>query len=366
MTRHKNKFICSSLLLALSLCLGACQANTSPVEEDTEPQTNVEETTIDASYNASDTDEMLTTISEMFSTASQNVTDAEGVLLETIGESYDSYIQSVSDITEFYENELNTADGLYSMMADISIDYFRCVSAQGLEDFDTWDDSLGDFYDAWDDGMDDYYDAWDDAFDDIYDHCDDLLDDAYDNGLNYDDYYDAWDDMYDEYSDARSDMYNLYSDSWSDIYDIYSDVWSGFYNGQSDVDAILNNVVVESSEMDDSTDENTASGEDTEKATESADTDEADDEMIDGMRTEFKEAMDEYEAFFDEYCEFMEEYKENPTDADLLSSYSSIMTQYAETMESKNALGEEELNDAELAYYIEVTARIEEKLIDCF
>ncbi len=56
----------------------------------------------------------------------------------------------------------------------------------------------------------------------------------------------------------------------------------------------------------------------------------------------------------------------NPTDTGLLSEYVSLITQYVEVMESMDALGEEDLNTAELAYYIEVTARIEQKLLECY
>lgn len=41
-------------------------------------------------------------------------------------------------------------------------------------------------------------------------------------------------------------------------------------------------------------------------------------ELVDGLRPEFKEAMDSYEAFYDEYCAFMKKYMKNPTDLKLL------------------------------------------------
>ena len=37
-------------------------------------------------------------------------------------------------------------------------------------------------------------------------------------------------------------------------------------------------------------------------------------ELVDGMRPEFKEAMDSYEAFYDEYCDFIKKYNDNPSE----------------------------------------------------
>lgn len=87
-------------------------------------------------------------------------------------------------------------------------------------------------------------------------------------------------------------------------------------------------------------------------------------ELVDGMRPEFKEALDSYEKFFNEYCEFMKKYAENPTDLNLLMEYTDFMTQYTETMDKMEALDDGEMNDAETKYYIEVTARISQKLLE--
>lgn len=80
-----------------------------------------------------------------------------------------------------------------------------------------------------------------------------------------------------------------------------------------------------------------------------------------GIRPEFKEAMDSYEAFFDEYIEFMESYDEN--DAAMLLKSASMLSQYAKTMDKMEKMGEEEMSAEETAYYIEVTARINQKLL---
>lgn len=87
-------------------------------------------------------------------------------------------------------------------------------------------------------------------------------------------------------------------------------------------------------------------------------------ELVNGMRPDFKSAMDSYEAFYDEYYEFMVEYKKNPTDLTLLSKYGELMIKVAEMDASFEAWDENEMNDAELKYYLEVTNRIMQKLVD--
>ena len=85
-------------------------------------------------------------------------------------------------------------------------------------------------------------------------------------------------------------------------------------------------------------------------------------ESTDDLDPEFKEMMDSYEAFFDEYIAFMEKYKENPTDMSLLSELSDMLTKEAEMLKEMEGLDQSEMSSAELAYYLEVTGRIYEKL----
>ena len=88
-------------------------------------------------------------------------------------------------------------------------------------------------------------------------------------------------------------------------------------------------------------------------------------QLIDGMRPEFKEAMDSYEMFMNEYCDFMKKYAEsNGTDLDLLADYTEYMSKYTDVMGDFEALGNEEMNTAEMAYYLEVQTRINEKLLE--
>ena len=88
------------------------------------------------------------------------------------------------------------------------------------------------------------------------------------------------------------------------------------------------------------------------------------DETNNSIGAEFKAAMDSYEAFFDEYVAIMKKYKENPIDMSILADYANYMGQYADMMQKFEKWENEDLNAAELAYYIDVQARITKKLLE--
>ncbi len=81
----------------------------------------------------------------------------------------------------------------------------------------------------------------------------------------------------------------------------------------------------------------------------------------DGIRPEFKEAMDSYEAFYTEYCEFMKEYSENPTD---FAKYADMLVKAEEMNEAFEAWDEDELTNEELKYYLDVNDRVMKMLVD--
>ena len=82
------------------------------------------------------------------------------------------------------------------------------------------------------------------------------------------------------------------------------------------------------------------------------------------LSPEFKKTMDDYEAWFDHYCDVMEKYEQDPSDMELLSEMTDLISEEEKMLEQMEAMDESEMNDAELAYYIEVTARIEKKLLE--
>lgn len=60
----------------------------------------------------------------------------------------------------------------------------------------------------------------------------------------------------------------------------------------------------------------------------------------------------------------MKKMKDNPGDLSLLAEYSEYLARYNEALKKMSALGNEEMNDAELKYYLEVTTRVNGKLLD--
>lgn len=82
------------------------------------------------------------------------------------------------------------------------------------------------------------------------------------------------------------------------------------------------------------------------------------------LSPEFKKTMDDYEAWFDHYCDVMKRYKEDSSDLELLSEMTDLMTEETTMLEEMENMDQSEMNSAELAYYIEVTARIEKKLLE--
>lgn len=84
----------------------------------------------------------------------------------------------------------------------------------------------------------------------------------------------------------------------------------------------------------------------------------------DSLSPDFKAAMDSYEKFMDEYVAFMKNYMENPTDLGLLADYADFMSKYADFVEDFEKWEDEDLNTVELAYYIDVQARVSKKLLE--
>ena len=99
----------------------------------------------------------------------------------------------------------------------------------------------------------------------------------------------------------------------------------------------------------------------TEKQTEEATTKK---QSSSSVSSDFKKTMDEYEKFMDKYIDFMNKYKENPSDLGLLADYAKMMSDYADYCDEIDNIDEDELSDADLAYMLEVTNRVNQKLID--
>lgn len=80
----------------------------------------------------------------------------------------------------------------------------------------------------------------------------------------------------------------------------------------------------------------------------------------DGIRPEFKAAIDEYEKFYQDYAAFMNRYKANPSDLGLLMEMTSWLGHLEEFDEKLDEMDEttDDMSPAELQYYMEATGRI--------
>ena len=76
----------------------------------------------------------------------------------------------------------------------------------------------------------------------------------------------------------------------------------------------------------------------------------------------FKEMMDDYESFMDDYVAFMKKYQNSDDTLGMLEDYNTMMADYAEYMKKVNAVDTDTLSEADLAYYLEVTGRVNKKL----
>lgn len=81
-----------------------------------------------------------------------------------------------------------------------------------------------------------------------------------------------------------------------------------------------------------------------------------------GVNADFKSTMDSYEQFMNQYVDFMKKYNESSNPLSMLSDYSTMMQQYSDYMTKIDAIDENSLSADDLAYYLEVQARVTQKL----
>ena len=85
---------------------------------------------------------------------------------------------------------------------------------------------------------------------------------------------------------------------------------------------------------------------------------------------EFKEFMDSYETFMNGYCDFMKNYNDTAASGDatalanMLGDLSNLTQREAEWLDKINAVDQSTLSTADLNYYIEVTTRISQRLLE--
>jgi len=156
------------------------------------------------------------------------------------------------------------------------------------------------------------------------------------------------------YSADNSDGYNIYLNYDEDERTMSASVSAPEEDVPQafDMDSEEGNMAKESENSDENAD-----------SAENAD-DDANQDLVDGMRPEFKEAMDSYEEFYNDYCDILKRYSENPSDMQLLADYANMMTKSSEMTEKFSAWEDDDLNNTELEYYLDVNNRVMKKLLE--
>ncbi len=84
----------------------------------------------------------------------------------------------------------------------------------------------------------------------------------------------------------------------------------------------------------------------------------------DGVTAEFKEMMDGYESIMNKYCDFMEKYSSSSNTTSMLADYAKITAEYTEWSGKVAAVDQSSLSEADLAYYLEVMNRVNQRLAE--
>ncbi len=386
--RKKNIF---AILLAATLTMTFVSCGNTSVEsgestsaelllsEESKSETTVEsevseseeittkETTSVSKENISGTNDILDLAEkDVADTISELNTEYEELIADI--DTYDKYVENQERVEAYYSNVYTKTYQLTVRLREYSITYAEQILSSDMSNDDKYDE-LEELYDHI------YEDAGDEIFDEIYDGVmsemfdtfyDGILDEK-DDSISYKDWSDTRSDEYKLWSDTRSDVYDEWSDYRSDVYDFWSDlrgdVWSDDIESANEEIADFRKDTEKLKKDSEQTSDNQPSAQAVSE-TEAAEEEAPAENLVDGMRPEFKEALDSYEAFFTEYCEFIKKFNENPSDLSLLEEYTEYLEQYSETMDKLSALDNGEMNDAETKYYLEVTNRINKMLLD--
>lgn len=375
-----KKLIALILILALTLSLTACVGE-KPAVKETPDSTGATETPAPTTENIIDTEPpaevtaQTQTSDDPYGELESTIeTDAESVLtaledewktLSAAVTDYASYVTWGAEINSFYDKIYIASATLCVQMREYSIQYAEAILASE-QSFNEMYDDLERIYELiYDDMGDDIYDGiYDGVLDEMYDGLySGALDDRPED-VEYADWANARSAEYDMWSDMRSETYEQWSDFRSEVYEFYSDLRSEVY--QEDMDNVWDEITDFAEDTQEMRGELTATVSGTKPTEATTETMEGVPETVtdatDGIRPEFKAAMDSYEEFFDDYVAFMKSYMEDPFS--MMGEYASMMMQYTETMAALDAIDDGTLSNEEAIYYAEVTLRINQKLME--
>jgi hypothetical protein len=103
---------------------------------------------------------------------------------------------------------------------------------------------------------------------------------------------------------------------------------------------------------------------DAESSDESSDesADETSEKTSTGISEEFKESVDAYEDYMDDYIKLLKKYEKDPTDLTILEDYAKAMEEYDKRLTEFDDMDQDSMSSEEVAYYLEVQARVLDKL----
>ena len=355
--------ICLSLVLTLCMVAVFCSCGTESKEE-----------TPKYEYDSRDMSGMLMFVSNFAKSKGDSAEESAARVLTALGETYDSYLANKAEITSLLAEYEVSADELFEAYKAVCADYCRCVAEQDFDYYD-FDSGLEQMYNSIDKGFEGFYESTESATENIMNKCEYLIGTAK-NDYDFDVLYDESEEIYDILSDGYDKIYDKLRNYSEYFYDLFSEIEDGFDDGQKDVDVIIlsfeskyaESTTVASEEgtttAKATTTEATTTETTTKATTTTEPTTEKEDDLVDSMRPEFKEAMDSYETFMTDYVDFMLKFNEDPSDLSILADYADYMSKYAEFVEDFEEWDDEQMNTAETAYYIDVQARVSKKLLE--
>lgn len=83
-----------------------------------------------------------------------------------------------------------------------------------------------------------------------------------------------------------------------------------------------------------------------------------------GVSPEVKELLDSYEVFMDKYIDYMNKVESGASTTTLLADYYDILAQYEDYGKKLQKLENSNMSEADYEYYIEVTGRVNKKLLN--
>ena len=294
----------------------------------------------------------------------------EYTALVTDIDSYEKYLESVETVEGFYAKVLSETQSIFTKLQEYCVEYANLILASDKEHVEKYDD-FDEMYDCvYEDACDEVYDeVYEGILDDIYDaFYDGILDDAKDDA-DYSEWLDARSNEYELWLETRSDVYEEWLDSRSDIYEFWLDIRGEMWDddmekAQEVVEDFKEDIEKRKQDVEAGSGADEVVEEEEKAESKGGSDDDAEEDLVDGMRPEFKEAMDSYEEFYEEYCEVLKQYMEDPTDLAVLTEYSDLMQQSIEVAEKFEEWDNGDLNTEELKYYVEVNGRVTQMLVE--